>query len=452
MAGTKDTKAKGKLTDKADNGVLPQEEIDRLLSSISSANYNDCDDSNDSDGEISQEEIDALLSGKAPAKPKAKAEAKPAKTNQPNRKIKAYDFKRPDAFTKRQLRVIEVMFETVCRKMTTRFSSQLRTLCHFHVASVDQLTYEEFIRSIPTPTILAIQTWGKKEKTAIEIDPDIAKQMLYTNVTTMLFEEYKKIEGSYTEKKEKSASQKTYESFRQRLLTNYGIELTPQELSTLKATAIKRIVKYMRKAFVETNKRLENLYVLPAALPASGTGEIKLPKAKTTKMETNPQFAQIVPPPEMTILITIEAKIGDECGMINVAMPKPFINNILIKQGVLMPAVDTIHSEQHVQSLKQSHVNSAVSLGMFNVPDGKKLSEGMIFELDKLSGETVDLFDIKSGRIFAKAEVVVIDENFAVRITEVLDPVPDAKTKLKAKTAAKPKTPAKSRQAASKKK
>ncbi len=46
------------------------------------------------------------------------------------------------------------------------------------------------------------------------------------------------------------------------------------------------------------------------------------------------------------------------------------------------------------------------------------LNVGSVVELDKLSGEPVDL--LVNGRTIAKAEVVVIDENFGIRITEIL--------------------------------
>lgn len=49
-----------------------------------------------------------------------------------------------------------------------------------------------------------------------------------------------------------------------------------------------------------------------------------------------------------------------------------------------------------------------------------KLSPGSIVELDKLSGEPVDLF--VNNKRFARGEVVVVDENFAVRITELISP------------------------------
>ncbi|WNY69433.1 flagellar motor switch protein FliN [Borreliella andersonii] len=46
------------------------------------------------------------------------------------------------------------------------------------------------------------------------------------------------------------------------------------------------------------------------------------------------------------------------------------------------------------------------------------MSEGTIITLDKLAGEPVDI--LVNGKIVAKGEVVVIDENFGVRITEII--------------------------------
>ena len=54
------------------------------------------------------------------------------------------------------------------------------------------------------------------------------------------------------------------------------------------------------------------------------------------------------------------------------------------------------------------------------VKDILGLGEGSIIELDKLAGEPVDL--LINGKLIAKGEVVVIDENFGVRITEIVDP------------------------------
>ena len=49
------------------------------------------------------------------------------------------------------------------------------------------------------------------------------------------------------------------------------------------------------------------------------------------------------------------------------------------------------------------------------------MGEGTIIELDKLAGEPVDI--LVNHKPIAKGEVVVIDENFGVRVTEILSPM-----------------------------
>ncbi|HYE78239.1 MAG TPA: FliM/FliN family flagellar motor switch protein, partial [bacterium] len=43
-----------------------------------------------------------------------------------------------------------------------------------------------------------------------------------------------------------------------------------------------------------------------------------------------------------------------------------------------------------------------------------------LIELDKLAGEPLDL--LINGKLFAKGEVVVIDENFGIRVTTIISP------------------------------
>ena len=49
------------------------------------------------------------------------------------------------------------------------------------------------------------------------------------------------------------------------------------------------------------------------------------------------------------------------------------------------------------------------------------MGEGTIIELDKLAGEPVDI--LVNHKLIAKGEVVVIDENFGVRVTEIVSPL-----------------------------
>ena len=74
---------------------------------------------------LSQAEIDQLL--KAISKVPDDDEYDLSDSNK-RRKIKIYDFKRPDRFSKEQIRYLVCIFETVCRDMTTQFSARLRSL------------------------------------------------------------------------------------------------------------------------------------------------------------------------------------------------------------------------------------------------------------------------------------------------------------------------------------
>ena len=56
-----------------------------------------------------------------------------------------------------------------------------------------------------------------------------------------------------------------------------------------------------------------------------------------------------------------------------------------------------------------------------SIKDILDLTKGSIVELDKLAGEAVDI--MVNGKYLAKGEVVVIDENFGVRITEIVSPL-----------------------------
>ena len=83
---------------------------------------------------LSQDEIDQLLS----AISSGDAENDDFKLVNSPKKIKIYDFKRPSKFSKEQLRTVSNMHETFACLTTTSLSAQLRSLVHVHVASVDE--------------------------------------------------------------------------------------------------------------------------------------------------------------------------------------------------------------------------------------------------------------------------------------------------------------------------
>lgn len=83
---------------------------------------------------------------------------------------------------------------------------------------------------------------------------------------------------------------------------------------------------------------------------------------------------------------------------------------------------DELSQRENVDRLLDVSLSLSVELGrkQMQIREILDLGPGKIIELDKLAGEPVDL--LVNGKILAKGEVVVVDENFGVRITDLLNP------------------------------
>ena len=107
---------------------------------------------NDSDRVLSQDEIDRLLVRLANDEEKLVPDER-------KRKIKIFDFYRPDIIGKEQMRGLKSILEEFCTAVTKYFKNELEIFVCVRVASVDLLTREEFIRSIPTLTFALSTNW-----------------------------------------------------------------------------------------------------------------------------------------------------------------------------------------------------------------------------------------------------------------------------------------------------
>lgn len=97
-------------------------------------------------------------------------------------------------------------------------------------------------------------------------------------------------------------------------------------------------------------------------------------------------------------------------------------------QQNIQPAVFSNFETQNLQGIETKNLNMlldiplqvTVELGSTKktVKEILELSSGSIIELDKLAGEPVDI--LVNNRLVAKGEVVVIDENFGVRVTDII--------------------------------
>lgn len=224
---------------------------------------------------LSQNEIDALLS----AISSGEMDADELKKEEQEKKVRVYDFKRALRFSKDQIRSISRIHENYARLLTTFFSAQLRTYVNFGVASVDQIPYEEFIRSIPNMTILNVYSVEPLEgRIIMEVNPNIAFSMM------------------------------------DRLLGGKG----EGQYSVDSLTEIETLL--ISQLFEKSITNLQEAW--------SSVVEIE---PMLEEFEVNPQFLQMVSPNETVVVVSLNTQIGEISGMINICIPHIVLEPIIPK-------------------------------------------------------------------------------------------------------------------------
>jgi flagellar motor switch protein FliM len=432
---------------------------------------------------LSQDEIDQLLSVFV----NTNIEPEDFKPTMYDKKTRKYNFKRPDKFSKEQISIISIIHETFSHLTSYSFSAQLRSMVQINVASVDQITYEEFIRSIPTPTTLAVINMKPlKRNIFMEIDPDISSSIIDRICGGIGCGSVIKIQHDLT------IIEKPIN------VIKFQHELTIIEKSIM-GNIITGMLENMREAwstFIDIHPHLETINT------------------------NNPQSFQFIPPKEMVIDVMLETQIGDVKGIINICIPyltvepiieklsncflfgknqinKPItkLSNLKIREDIPVrltaeilyrdypiKEINNWNTETLILPLRQlspgycylrlgdrrvwqcqilpdnkcfakrikivnyaekpfgtegndmktEECNSPAAEALSNammkvsvelgstlktVKEVFALAEGTILELDKLAGEPVDVK--ANGVLIAYGEVVVIDENFGIRITEI---------------------------------
>jgi flagellar motor switch protein FliN/FliY len=87
-------------------------------------------------------------------------------------------------------------------------------------------------------------------------------------------------------------------------------------------------------------------------------------------------------------------------------------------------AGSTATSARDIDLLADVNLNVTIELGRTRmlVEDVLRLGEGSVVELDKLAGDPVDVF--VNGRHVARGEVLVVNDNFCIRVSEILSRTP----------------------------
>lgn len=320
---------------------------------------------------LSQNEIDALLA----ALSSGEMDAEELKKEESEKRVRTYDFKRAVRFSKDHIRSLTRIHENFARYLTTFFSAQLRTFVQINVVQVEQLPYDEFIRSIPKMTILNIfEARPLEGRMVMEVHPNVAYAML------------------------------------DRMLG--GLGTSPSKINAL--TEIETLV--MEKVFAKAFDSLQEAWKTVVDI-----------QPRLEALETNPQFMQIVSPNETIALISLSTKIGDTTGMINLCIPHVVIEPIMPRLSVhhWFVSQKKTRAQEEIDAL-QSRLTKAelpivAELGssQITVHEFLNLAAGDVIKLDREAGQSLQL--MVGDRLKYLGSPGTVKGKIAVQITQIVN-------------------------------
>lgn len=306
------------------------------------------------------------------------------------RRVKIYDFKRPDKLRTKDVRNIAVVMDSFAKRFAERFNETRRFNDNIsvHLCSVDQLTLEEFYRSLPSPNVL--ETAKIYDKLAIlEIDPNlILKAVGHDNEPNhFLTEEERKVI-------EEDIMIPMFELLAEEF-TNADASFNENK-NNISLESIKQL-KFHNNDFTPSWSN--------GNMCCNCTFEVRIGKnrsyeetLKDVKDHKEPEFV------EGFINITFIAELAKE----------------------LSDKMEGIEKEENKKErideniLKNTKVPVEVFLGSTKMPlkDILSYKPGSIIELDTLAGEAVEIR--ANGATVAHGEVVVLEEKYGVRIIDMV--------------------------------
>ena len=319
---------------------------------------------------LSQEAIDALLnnisSGADISEIASKAEE--------YAKLKVYDFKRPDKFSKDQLRAIQMIHESFARQMTTVLSTLIRSLVNAEIASVEQLAYEEFVNYMVQPTVIGmIEMHPFEGSMLIEINP----ALVFTIIDRML------------------GGRGTFSG-------------NIRELTDIEKTVIERVIMRILELLEDSWSTVVDVRFI------------------FESMESNPFFVQICSPSDMVLVVIMKLKVADVEGMVSLCFPYFLIEPIMDRLSSQQWYASTSHKADDEMkiwlnnSVRQIRMPMAMELGhtVLSLSDVYALQPGDVIRLDELKDSDID---VRVGnQIRFKAKPGTMRGHMAVELTKVL--------------------------------
>ena len=318
---------------------------------------------------LSQNEIDSLLQALSSGELDADEIS-----NIDERSAKNYDFRRPAKFSKEHLRTLEIIFEHYGRLLSTNLPVYLRKNIQVSVVNSEACTFSEFSTALANPVLLAV----------VNFDP-LGGNVLLEVAANLGFAIIDRMLGGQGNPLDKS-----------------------RDFSEIERSIIDKIIAVCVQLMREPWKNVTDI------------------NPYLERIETNPQFAQIIAPSEMIAIVTINVKIGDVEGLMNVCLPYFTLESVMDKLNTkywfsnMKDSADEQFGEHIETVIKKVSMPIKTVLGksVITVSDFVNLQLGDIIKLNtKIDSE----LDVYVGNIQKfKGLPGTSRDAYSVRVTEVM--------------------------------
>lgn len=293
-----------------------------------------------------------------------------------HKSYKLYNFRRPDKFSKDNLRALRDIHREFSKAISLILSSYLRMRVEIEIVSVDQLTYEEFVRSMPSPITVGV----------FEFEPLTGQILL-------------------------GISFEVISCIVNRMLGGIGaIDAQTRELTDIEKALAKKIVNIIIQSLEDSWN---------AIIPVTG---------KFISLDDNYQSIQVATAGEIVALLTFEVQIaGKHYGLFSICFPYPVLETVLTHlstQHIFQTKGLVASNDERMKmitKLDSSNVDLKVQFGSCSITldDFLQLSEGDIIKLDNKVQD--DLIVMVNGEKKFFARPGTIKDKICVKITEVYD-------------------------------
>jgi len=318
---------------------------------------------------LSQSEIDSLLAALSTGELDAEEIQK-----KDERQVRNYDFARPAKFSKEHLRTLEIIYEHYGRLLSTNLPLYLRKNVQISVVSSETVVFSEFSNALSNPAILGIVNFTPLQGTIIiELAPNLGFAMI------------------------------------DRMLGGQGVPIDKtRDFSEIELTILDKILVMCMQLMKEPWRNVVDIDPF------------------LERIETNPQFAQIIAPNDMIAIITLSIKVGDVEGLMNVCLPFFTVEDVMDKlntkfwYSTMQEASEEDYSQYVESMIRRADVPVKAILGKssITVDDFVNLQCGDIIRLDTLAESEMPVYVGNIKKFMAMPGKS--GDKYAVRVTSVI--------------------------------